>query len=123
MTFIGNILWFAFGGVWLGVSWVLAGLCCVCTIIGIPFGVACFRIAGFAFFPFGKKLVPSGNAGFGTAFFNFLWIILAGFWLALASAVLGVAYCLTIIGIPWGIACFNIAQASFAPLGKKVVSK
>lgn len=123
MTFIGNILWFAFGGVWLGLSWVLAGLCCVCTIIGIPFGVACFRIAGFAFFPFGKKLVPNGSAGFGTAFFNFLWIILAGFWLALASAVLGVAYCLTIIGIPWGIACFNIAQASFAPLGKKVVSK
>ena len=89
---------------------------------GIPFGVACFRIAGFSFCPFGKKLVPTGDAGLGTAIFNIIWIVFAGFWLALGSAVLGVAYCLTIIGIPWGIACFNIAQASFAPLGKRVVS-
>ena len=123
MTFIGNILWFAFGGIWLGLSWVMAGLLCCCTIVGIPFGVACFRIAGFLFCPFGKKLVPTGDAGLGTAIFNILWIVFAGFWLALGSAVLGVAYCLTIIGIPWGIACFNIAQVSFAPLGKRVMAK
>ena len=56
MTFIGNILWFAFGGIWLGLSWGVAGLLCCCTIVGIPFGVACFRIAGFSFCPFGKNL-------------------------------------------------------------------
>ena len=123
MVFVGNILWFAFGGIWLGLSWVMAGLLCCCTIVGIPFGVACFRIAGFSFCPFGKKLVPTGDAGLGTAIFNILWIVFAGFWLALGSAMLGVACCLTIIGIPWGIACFNIAQASFAPLGKRVVAK
>lgn len=123
MSFIGNILWFAFGGIWLGLSWVVVGLLCCCTIVGIPFGIACFRIAGFSFCPFGKKLVKSESAGVCTALLNFIWIVFAGFWLALGSAILGVAYCITIIGIPWGIACFKIAQASFAPLGKKVVKK
>lgn len=123
MAFIGNILWFAFGGIWLGLSWMLAGVFCFMTIIGIPFGIACFRIAMFAFCPFGKKLVPNGTAGIGIVMLNLIWIIFAGFWLALGSSILGITFCLTIIGIPWGIACFNIAQASFAPLGKQIVSK
>ena len=123
MTFIGNLLWFAFGGIWLGLAWVLVGLLWCCTIIGIPFGIASFRIAGFAFCPFGKKLIPSPNAGMGTALLNLIWIVFAGFWLALGAAITGVLWCCTIIGIPWGIACFNIAQASFAPLGKVVVKK
>ena len=123
MSFIGNILWFAFGGIWLGLSWIVAGILCCCTVVGIPFGVACFRIAGFSFCPFGKKLVESEFAGVCTALLNLIWIVFAGFWLALGSAILGIAYCITIIGIPWGIACFNIAQASFAPLGQKVVKK
>lgn len=123
MAFIGNLLWFVLGGVWLGLAWIVSGLLCCCTVIGIPFGVACFRIAGFAFCPFGKKLVPSANAGVCTALLNFVWIIFAGFWLALLSAIAGIFWCCTIIGIPLGIACFNIAQASFAPLGKVVVSK
>jgi len=123
MAFIGNILWFAFGGVWLGLSWCLVGLFLFCTIIGIPFGIACFRIARFAFCPFGKRLVPAPDAGVGTAILNFFWIVFAGFWLALESAILGVMWCFTIVGIPLGIACFNISQASFAPLGKIVVAK
>ena len=123
MAFVGNILWFVLGGVWLGLSWLLAGLVCCCTIVGIPFGVACFRIAGFAFCPFGKKLVPAPGAGVGTAILNIIWIVFAGFWLALSSAIAGIICCCTIIGIPCGIACFNIAQASFAPLGKRVVAK
>ena len=123
MTFIGNLLWFAFGGIWLGLAWVLVGLLWCCTIIGIPFGIASFRIAGFAFCPFGKKLIPSPNAGMGTALLNLIWIVFAGFWLALGAALTGLLWCCTIIGIPWGIACFNIAQASFAPLGKVVVKK
>ena len=123
MSFIGNLLWFAFGGIWLGLAWVLVGLLWCCTIIGIPFGIASFRIAGFAFCPFGKILVLSPAAGVGTAFLNLIWIVFAGFWLALGSAIAGVVWCCTIIGIPWGIACFNIAQASFAPLGKIVVKK
>ena len=123
MTFIGKIRWFAFGGVWMGLSWLLAGLVCCCTIIGIPFGVACFRIAGFACCQVGTKLGPAPDVGVGTALLNLIWIVFAGFWLALSSAIAGVVFCCTIIGIPWGIACFNIAQASFAPLGKVVVRK
>ena len=123
MTFIGNLLWFVFGGIWLGLSWVIAGCLCCCTIIGIPFGVACFRISGFAFCPFGKKLVSDGSGGVGTTLLNLVWIVFAGVWLAVGHIVAGVFYCCTIIGIPAGIACFNIAQASFAPLGKEVVAK
>lgn len=122
MPFIGrNLFWFAFGGVWIGVIWILVGVLCCCTIIGRPFGIACFRIAVFSFFPFGKKLVKSESADVCTARLNFIWIVFAGFWLALGFAILGVAFCITIMGIPWGIECFNMAQASFAPLGKKVV--
>lgn len=123
MVFIGNILWFAFFGIFLGLSWWLAGLICFLTIIGIPFGVACFRVGLFAFCPFGRKLESRPDAGVGTAILNVIWIIFAGFWLALESIIVGILCCLTIIGIPFGIACFNIAQASFAPLGKRIVKK
>lgn len=94
MTFIGNLLWFAFGGIWLGLAWLLIGLLWCCTIIGIPFGIASFRIAGFSFCPFGKKLIPSPNAGMGTALLNLIWIVFAGFWLALGAAPVN-----TIVGL------------------------
>lgn len=126
LRFIGNLIWFVFGGIWLGLSWVLAGLVCFITILLIPYGVACFRIAGFSFFPFGKRLVPAEWVGEtripGTGLMNFLWALLFGWWLALWAALVGVGACLTIVGIPGGIACFHIAKASFAPLGKRTVS-
>ena len=123
MTLIGNILWFLFGGLWLGLSWIMIGLVFCCTIIGIPYGVASFRIAEFAFFPFGKDIVPSVNAGTCTFILNVVWVVFAGFWLWLGAVIEGILFCCTIIGIPFGIACFRIAKVSFAPLGKKVVSK
>lgn len=123
MTFVGNILWFAICGVWLGLSWWFVGLLCFATIIGIPFGIAAFRIGLFSFCPFGRKLAPRADAGVGTALLNVIWIIFAGFWLALESIILGIFLCITIVGIPFGIACFNIAQVSFAPLGKEIVAK
>jgi len=123
MTLIGNLLWFIFGGFWLGLSWVVIGVMFCCTIIGIPYGVASFRIASFAFFPFGKDVRPSANAGVCTFLANLIWIVFAGVWLWLAAVVNGIMFCLTIIGIPFGIACFRIAKVSFAPLGKTVVTK
>ena len=123
MSLIGNILWFLFGGLWLGLSWIATGLLFCCTIIGIPYGVASFRIAGFAFFPFGKDIVPSSNAGVCTFLLNVIWVVFAGFWLWLGAVVSGIVFFCTIIGIPFGIACFRIAKVSFAPLGKKVVNK
>ena len=121
MALIGNILWFVLGGIWLGLEWVLAGVLFCCTIIGIPYGVACFRIAGFAFFPFGRTIEESEDAGIGTFLLNVIWVIFAGIWLWLSAVIEGVLFCCTIIGIPFGIGCFRIAMVSFAPLGKKVV--
>ena len=83
--------------------------------------MACFRIAGFAFFPFGRTVVASENAGVCTFALNVVWVVFAGIWLWLSAVIAGILYCCTIIGIPFGIGCFRIAKVSFAPLGKKVV--
>ncbi|MBI9090578.1 MAG: YccF domain-containing protein [Desulfobacterium sp.] len=128
MAFILNILWFILGGglfAWL--LWVLLGCLLFITIVGIPFGYAAFRIAGFAAFPFGKELVDSRAMGenrvTGTSLANFLWIILAGIWLAISHITAGIGLCLTIIGIPFGFAHFRLAGVCFAPLGKTAVPK
>ena len=127
MKFVGNLLWFVFGGgLFAGLSWWLIGLFCFCTIIGIPFGIACFRIASFAFFPFGKELVPAEYVGekavTGSTIGNIIWCILFGLWIAIGGILVGIGQCLTIILIPFGLANFKIAQAAFAPLGKRIVS-
>ncbi len=126
MSFVGNFLWFIFGGgFFLGLSWFFIGLLWCCTIIGIPLGICCFRIASFAFLPFGKELVPAEIIGekavFGSGFVNVIWVIFSGFWLALAHILAGIGQCCTIIFIPFGLANFKIAKASFAPLGKRIV--
>jgi len=128
MTLLLNILWFLFGGGILSWAlWILAGSLLFITIIGIPFAYAAFRIAGFAAFPFGKKLVDAKDIGkkriFGTGLANFLWIIFAGIWLALSHIIAGATLCLTIIGIPFGFAHFRLAQVCFASLGKYPVSE
>ena len=127
MSFVGNLLWFVLGGGWLsGLIWALAGLICALTIIGIPFSIAAFRISRFAFFPFGRQLVDAELVGekstFGAGLGNVLWVILAGFWLALIHAIYGLLCFTSIIGIPFGLAHFKLAQVSFAPLGKRIVS-
>lgn len=126
MSFIGNLLWFIFGGLFMGLAWVFFGLLWCMTIIGIPFGICCFRIASFAFCPFGKELVPAEivgeKAGFGSGLLNVIWIIFSGFWLSISHIFIGICECISIIGIPFGIANFKIAKAAFAPLGKRIVS-
>ena len=126
MRLLGNILWFVFGGgIIAGLSWLLVGLVLASTVVGIPFAVAAFRIAGFAAFPFGRELVDARMVGeeriFGTGLANLLWIVLAGIWLTIGHVFLGVFFCLTLIGIPFGLAHFKLASVSFAPLGKRVV--
>ena len=127
MAFVGNLLWFVFGGgivAWL--MWLLTAAVFAVTVIGIPFAKAAFRISVFSAFPFGRELIDGRLLGkervAGTGFVNFLWCILAGLWLAIFHSV-GVVICiLTIIGIPFGFAHFKLAQVSFAPLGKVIVS-
>ncbi|MBU0969308.1 MAG: YccF domain-containing protein [Proteobacteria bacterium] len=128
MALILNIIWFVFGGglvAWF--LWVVLGSLLFLTIVGIPFGFAAFRIAGFAAFPFGRELVDSRAVGegriMGTGLANFLWIILAGIWLAISHILAGASLCLTIIGIPFGFAHFRLAAVCFAPLGKRPVPK
>ncbi len=127
MILLLNIIWFIFGGGLLSwFLWVLLGSLLFVTIVGIPFAYAAFRIAGFAAFPFGKELVDSRELGeeriAGTGLANFLWIVLAGIWLAISHIIVGAGLCLTIIGIPFGFAHFRLAAVCFAPLGKKPVS-
>lgn len=126
LVLLGNLLWFIFGlGVVSWAGWMLLGILQCLTLIGIPFGIAAFRIAGFAAFPFGKDLVDNRVLGErripGTSLANLVWILLAGLWLTIGHAVAGVGYCVTVVGIPFGLAHFKLAQVSFAPLGKTVV--
>lgn len=121
-----NALWIVFGGGVAGVIfWGLAGLLLAITIVGLPFSIAAFRIARFALLPFGQKLVPASATGDsripGTALANILWFVLAGIWLWLFHVIAGIALCLTIVGIPFGIANFRLAGVSLRPLGRRAV--
>ena len=126
MTLFLNVLWFIFGGgLVAGVAWLFVGVILGVTVVGIPFAFAAFRIAGFAAWPFGRTLVDARTLGeepvVGTGLANVMWVIFAGIWLWISHVVAGIAYCLTIIGIPFGFAHFRLAAISFAPLGKRVV--
>jgi uncharacterized membrane protein YccF (DUF307 family) len=126
MTLLLNILYFVLGGgLFAGLAWVVLGCLLAITVVGIPFAIAAFRIAGFAAWPFGRTLVDARTLGeqpiIGTDLANIVWIILAGIWLWIAHVAAGIGYCVTIIGIPFGFAHFRLAAISFAPLGKRVV--
>jgi uncharacterized membrane protein YccF (DUF307 family) len=117
-----NIIWLVLAGFWLAIAYVVAGLLLCITIIGIPFGVQSFKLAGYALWPFGRVLVPSPTRLKGvSAVANILWFILAGWWLALAHLLTGILLCLTIIGIPLGVADFKMAGAALVPFGKEIV--
>ena len=125
MIFLVNLLWFVCGGVLAWLGWMLSGIVLACTVIGLPWAFAAFRIAPFAAWPFGRALVDARAVGeeriVGTGLANVLWIVCAGLWLSLGHILAGAALCLTIIGIPFGLAHFKIAQVSWAPLGKRIV--
>jgi uncharacterized membrane protein YccF (DUF307 family) len=116
-----NVVWFVLHGWLLALAYLLAGLIACVLIVTIPFGVAAFRLAGFAALPFGRTTVPAPGAGAASAIGNVLWFLLVGWWLALLHVVAGLAYCVTIIGIPFGIALFKLAVVGLFPLGKRVV--
>jgi uncharacterized membrane protein YccF (DUF307 family) len=117
-----NILWLIFGsGILLALGYAVAGLVCFLLIVTIPFGVAAFRLANYSLWPFGRTLVSKPTAGLASGVANVLWVVLAGWWLALTHILTGIAQCLTIIGIPFGIANFKLVPAAFWPLGRAVV--
>ncbi|MDH2416500.1 YccF domain-containing protein [Nocardioides sp. CER19] len=121
MRFVLNVLWLVLSGIWLSIGYVIAGVLLCLTIIGIPFGIAAFRIANYALWPFGRTIIRTESAGVASAIGNVLWFVLAGLWLAIAHALSGVALCVTIIGIPLGIANFKMIPVSLLPLGRTIV--
>ena len=116
-----NLLWLIFSGIWSAIGYAIAGVIMFILIVTIPFGIASFRLAGYALWPFGRTVVPDPDAGLASTIGNVLWFILAGIWLAIGQFLAGIALCLTIIGIPFGIANFKLARLSLNPLGKRVV--
>ena len=123
MRVIGNVLWLLLAGLWLAIGYVIAGIINVIFIITIPFAIASFRLAGYALWPFGRVVVRRPTAGVGSLLGNILWFLLSGLWIALAHVVFGLLLCLTIIGIPFGIASFKMAVLAIAPLGKDIISR
>ncbi|MCE4943721.1 MULTISPECIES: YccF domain-containing protein [Streptomyces] len=121
MKFILNILWLVLCGFWMALGYVLAGVICCILIVTIPFGIASFRIAGYALWPFGRTTVERRDAGAGSVLGNIVWIVFAGWWLALGHVITGLALCVTIIGIPFGIANFKMIPISLVPLGREIV--
>ena len=120
MRIISNIIWILFGGIWLALLWALSGILLCITIVGIPFGIQCFKAAGLSFAPYGKKVVLN----FGKhPIANTLWAIFGGWEMAIAYFFIGVLNCITIIGIPRGIQCFKIMKLAFFPFGAEVVRK
>ncbi len=121
MTTVLNVLWLVLCGFWMAVGYAVAGLICFVLIITIPFGIASFRIAGYALWPFGRTTVVRRDAGAASAIGNVIWFVVAGLWLAIGHLVTGIALCLTIIGIPLGIGSFKMIPLSLLPLGREIV--
>lgn len=131
MRTIGNIIWFLLGGVFMGLAWWFFGLLAFISIIGIPWGRACFVIGNFSFFPFGQEAISrdelTNKQDIGTSPFgligNVIWFVFAGFWLAVGHVLSSVVCFITIIGIPFALQHLKLAVISLAPIGKAIVPK
>ena len=121
MRLILNVIWLVLCGFWMFLAYIITGIIACILIITIPFGIASFRIAGFALWPFGRTMVNNPDAGAPSFIGNVIWFIFAGLWLAIAHLVTGVALMITIIGIPLALANFKLIPVSLAPLGKQIV--
>jgi uncharacterized membrane protein YccF (DUF307 family) len=116
-----NLIWLVFGGLVLALGYAVAALLMLILIITIPFGIAAGRMALFCVWPFGRTLVRRADAGVASTIGNVIWFILAGWWLALGHLITGVLMCITIIGIPLGLANFKLIPVSITPLGREIV--
>jgi uncharacterized membrane protein YccF (DUF307 family) len=118
---VGNILWFVLAGIWLAFAYALAGLLLCITIIGIPFGVQAFKLAGFALWPFGRTVVRQAAGGCLEVAFNVIWLVLFGWEIFLFHLVAGTLLCITIIGIPFGVQAYKLSVLALWPFGRMVV--
>jgi uncharacterized membrane protein YccF (DUF307 family) len=121
MRLILNVIWLVLCGWWMAILYAVAGLICFVLIITIPFGIAAFRIAGYVLWPFGRSIMVRRDAGLAALLGNLIWIIVIGWWLAIGHLTSGIVLCLTIVGIPLGLANFKLIPISLLPLGVQIV--
>jgi uncharacterized membrane protein YccF (DUF307 family) len=129
MSLLLNILWIVFGGLWMAAGWLLAAVIMAITIIGIPWSRAAFNIALYTLLPFGQTVVDreeyTGRATIGTGplgvLGNLIWLVFAGWWLALGHVITGLAWAITIIGLPFAWAHLKLAGIALWPIGREVV--
>jgi uncharacterized membrane protein YccF (DUF307 family) len=122
MKLLGNLIWLIFGGLLVFIEYMVAGFVLCLTIIGIPFGLQCFKIGLLTLLPFGREVreVPT-SSGCLSVVFNLIWIVVGGFWIALTHLVFGVLLAITIIGLPFARQHFKLMSLSFMPFGKEIV--
>lgn len=120
MSLIGNILWFLSGGFIPAILWFLFGALWSVTIVGLPVGIQCFKMASLQLFPFGKE-VSYTSMGAGSFLVNIIWIVIGGIELAATNVVIGILLCMTVIGIPFGLQSFKMAKLSLMPFGAKII--
>lgn len=121
---LGNIIWLLFGGLFSALGYIVGGFVLCCTIIGIPFGLQCFKLAGFVLWPFGRMAVSTASGGGCLALFlNIIWILVGGLWIAIGHIVFGLILLITIIGIPFARQHFKLVEVSLMPFGKTIVEK
>ena len=124
MDLFGNLIWLLFGGLLAAIGYFIGGLVLCITVIGIPWGLQCFKIAGLVLWPFGKRVVSdSRDTGCLSVFFNLIWIICGGWYTALVHIIMGLLLSITIIGIPWGRQHFKLIEISLMPFGKRIINE
>lgn len=122
MRLLLNVLWLALAGFWMFLGYLVAAVLCVVFIVTIPFAAAALRIGLFALWPFGRTVAKRPTAGAGSTLGNAIWFVIAGWWLTLGHIITGILLCLTIIGIPLGLANFKLIRVSLTPFGRDIVS-
>lgn len=121
MRILGNIIWLVFGGIFVALEYFIGGLLLCLTIIGIPFGIQVFKLGILSLWPMGHSVVGENYAGGCLSLcMNILWILVGGIWIAVSHLLLGVLFCITLIGIPFGIQHFKLAGLALAPFGKDI---
>jgi uncharacterized membrane protein YccF (DUF307 family) len=122
MSLIGNLVWLIFGGFFAALGYFIGGFILCITVIGMPWGLQCFKMAGLVLWPFGKRVISdTSQTGCLSTLFNIIWIICGGWYTALVHIVMGLLLSITVIGIPWGRQHFKLIEISLMPFGKKVV--
>ncbi|PJM73024.1 hypothetical protein CS006_07195 [Bifidobacterium primatium] len=119
MRLLGNIIWLILGGLLLAIGWAVIGIILCVTVIGIPLGLQAFKMAQLTLTPFGKDIIYGG--GLGSTLLNIVWLLLAGLWMAIGYVIAGIATCVTVIGIPFGLQSFKMAKLALMPFGASVV--